>query len=372
MVDRESASVPAGRVLHVLTDARARGAQVFARALADRLSACGQLHELLGLYAGPQAVVLEHSLGLEPRRLPAGSGLDLRVPGALRRACRRLGPSLVVAHGGDPLKYLALAAVGSPLVFNAIGTVPHSLRRPHRRWAWRQLVSRAELVVAVSEAVANEQAWLFGLSAPRLVTIPNGREPEVFRPPDSEPVGRPPTVAFVGQLTESKRPDLFVSVVSELRRWGLAFSAVAVGDGPMRAALEAPATQAGVVLLGSRSDVASLLRRIDVLVLPSRPTGEGMPGVLIEAGLSGVPVVATRVPGADEVVEHGRTGLLVAVDDAEALAQAVADLVRHPDLRRSMGSQARQRCLARFSLDQVASQWASALANVRLGTQVTS
>ena len=70
-----------------------------------------------------------------------------------------------------------------------------------------------------------------------------------------------------------------------------------IGDGPLRDALALPAEKARVELLGSRSDVAEQMRRADLMIFPSRPEGEGMPGVLIEAGLSGLPVVATAVPG---------------------------------------------------------------------------
>ena len=99
------------------------------------------------------------------------------------------------------------------------------------------------------------------------------------------------------------------------------------------------------------------LQEADVLVFPSAPDGEGMPGVLIEAGLCGLPVVATRVAGASTVVDDGRTGLLVRVDDADALGRAVSGLVRDPALRHSMGQAAHDRCTAKFALPVVADRW---------------
>jgi glycosyltransferase involved in cell wall biosynthesis len=112
-------------------------------------------------------------------------------------------------------------------------------------------------------------------------------------------------------------------------------------------------------MLGSRRDVAELMRGADVLVFPSRPTGEGMPGVLIEAGLSAVPVVATKVPGAATIVEDGVTGILVDIDDLGAMADATARLLGDPGLRSSMGAAARRRCEQLFALDRVASRWLS-------------
>jgi len=121
------------------------------------------------------------------------------------------------------------------------------------------------------------------------------------------------------------------------------------------------ARAADVELLGARGDVADILQGTDVLVFPSLPRGEGMPGVLIEAGLSAVPVVATSVPGVDAIVADGETGSVVAVDDFDALVEAVVALLADPVRRRSMGEAARRRCSERFSIDVVAQGWSEAL-----------
>ena len=130
-----------------------------------------------------------------------------------------------------------------------------------------------------------------------------------------------------------------------------------IGDGPLRDAVSGPAADAGVELLGSRSDVAERMRRADVMVFCSRPAGEGMPGVLIEAGLSGVPVVATSVPGVTSIVRDGETGLVCPVEDLAAMAAATARLVGDPALRSVMGRAARKRCVDNFSLAAVAARW---------------
>ena len=129
----------------------------------------------------------------------------------------------------------------------------------------------------------------------------------------------------------------------------------------MRRTLEEPARAAGVRLEGSVDDVAGALRRADVMVFPSRPTGEGMPGVLVEAGLSAVPVVATAVPGTAAIVEDGVTGFVVPVDDLRAMVDATGRLLDDKTLRTSMGEAARRRCAERFSLDSVVSVWSSFL-----------
>ena len=86
-----------------------------------------------------------------------------------------------------------------------------------------------------------------------------------------------------------------------------------------------------------------------------------MPGVLIEAGLSAVPVVATAVPGVAAIVADGETGLVVDPDDFEGLVEAVALLLTDPLRRQAMGRAARQRCSELFSVEVVAAHWRAAI-----------
>ena len=116
-----------------------------------------------------------------------------------------------------------------------------------------------------------------------------------------------------------------------------------VGDGPLYEILRPLAAAAGVEMLGRRDD-APEIRRADIFVFPSQPTGEGMAGVLIDAGLSGLPTVATDAPGVTDVVVSGETGLVVPSDDQEGLIDAVASLVKDPVRRRAMGAAARTHC----------------------------
>jgi glycosyltransferase involved in cell wall biosynthesis len=360
-------------VLHVIPTTEARGAQREARALADRLDTPGvRRHRLLSLIggAGGGAVVpVDYVLSPGGPGSPTTTvGFDPRLVLRLRRTLGRLDPVLVVAHGGEPLKFL-VAAVSRrrALAYYAIGTLAPQGQRPLRRLLWRYLARRPALVAAEGAEVLDECRSVLGVAEGRLVLVPNGRDPEEFRP-DPEAAERPvPVVTFVGALTPQKRPDLFVEVVSALRARGLGLHAQAVGDGPMRADLEPAARAAGVELLGVRGDVAQVLKGTDVLLFPSLPRGEGMPGVLIEAGLSGVPVVATPAPGVTTIVADGETGYVVGIDDHEAMVEAVAGLLGDPALRRAMGQAARRRCVERFSLDVVVNGWRAALTPLLAG-----
>jgi len=128
-----------------------------------------------------------------------------------------------------------------------------------------------------------------------------------------------------------------------------------VGDGPCRAELEQVWRRLGldgrVLMLGERQDVARILRALDVFALPS--LGEGISNALLEAMASGLPVIATRVGGNPELVEHDVTGTLVSPRSAEALAAAFDRYLLDPALIRKHGEAGRQRALRDFSLDRM-------------------
>lgn len=355
-------------VLHVIPTGAARGGQREAQALRRRLDAPGvRDHRLLSLFTGPDEIPVDVALGHPGGARPA-VGFDPRVVLRLRRALASLDPAVVVAHGGDPLKYLvpALAGSGRPLAYYATGTFEHAGRRA-RVALWRALLGRAAVVACEGEEVLAQCRTLLGVPTDRSLLAPNGRDPAVFRPVTAGDAGAAaggsgdegdgPVLAFVGALTTGKRPDRFIEAVAELRRRGVAVRAWVCGDGPLAPTLVAPAAAAGVELLGTRHDIPELLRGADAFVFTSRPTGEGMPGVLIEAGLSGLPVVATAVPGVRTIVADGVTGVVVEPEDRAGLVEAMARLVADPDGRAAMGRAARERCTARFSLDAVAACW---------------
>jgi glycosyltransferase involved in cell wall biosynthesis len=350
------------RCLHVLPADLARGAQRYARALRDALDGPGFEHRVCTLFTAGEGAGLAPDIALD---VPAGPlravGFDPRALARLRRLVTTWRPHVVVAHGGEPLKYAALARrPGARLVYYKIGTLAPA--DPARRALHRAAVGRADAVAAVSSAVAAEARDRLGVPADRLVVIPNGRDPADFgNPVPPHPAGEPPTLVFVGHLVASKHPERFVALVRDLRRDGMAVSARLVGDGPLAGRLQGPAAAAGVEMLGRRDDVPALLAASDLLVFPSDPAGEGMPGVLIEAALAGLPVVATDVPGAREVVADGETGLVVPVGDERALRAATARLAGDPALRARMGAAARARALGSLTLAASAARWAALL-----------
>lgn len=339
----------AGRtILHVVPAALGRGAQVYAATLLDELPRLGDAHELVYVF---------DTVGEAERGWLRRMGLDPLALRRLRRRLRQAAPDLVVAHGGEALKYVALAAPEPPIVYLRIGTTAADAQRGPRRRLYRWLARRAEMTAAVSEDAAREARDVLGLATERVVVIENGRDPSPFVGREHLDGAGPPRLVFLGHLDPGKRPQRFIELVRALRATGDDVRAVIAGDGPSRAEVETAAAPDGIEVLGHVDDVPALLAASDVFVFVSRPEGEGMPGVLIEAGMAGLPTVTTDVPGASTVVAHGVTGFVVPVDDFDALVDATRRLARDVDLRRTMGAAAADRCHARFSLDASARRW---------------
>ena len=344
-------------VLHVLPYDLARGAQRYARTLVDALAGDGVNHLVLTLFRAEPAG-LEPDVTLDvPQGMMRRAGIDPRVITRLRREVRRISPAVVVAHGGEPAKYCALALPRSiRLVYLKIGTAHETLQKKANRSLHGFYTRRADVVASVSTDVADEAHTVYGVSCDRLVVIPNARDPRLFAERPADRQGRP-RIIFVGHFDPGKRPDWFIDVIAALRDEDLDLDAVMVGDGPLEGDLRVVAEEAGVEMLGRRDDVPRLMSDSDIFVFTSLAPGEGMPGVLIEAGMAGLATVATRVPGARDVVEDGVTGLIVPIDDKPGLVAAVRRLVLDPELRAGMGLRARRRAVEKFSLQASVENW---------------
>ncbi|HWE80164.1 MAG TPA: glycosyltransferase [Gaiellaceae bacterium] len=162
-------------------------------------------------------------------------------------------------------------------------------------------------------------------------------------------------VGWIGRMTAIKHlPDVIASF-ARLRGLGVDATLCLVGDGPDRAEVEGLVHDLGVarntLFVGYQHDVAPYYRLFDVLLLPSG--NEGTPVVAIESLAAGTPVVATKVGGVPDVVEHGVDGFLAAVGDIHGIASALEQLARDPELRAAMGHAGRERTLPRYRVERL-------------------
>ncbi|MGY1633571.1 glycosyltransferase family 4 protein [Geodermatophilus sp. SYSU D01186] len=244
--------------------------------------------------------------------------------------------------------------------------LPYLVAHPRKRRAYWHGIEEVDRLIAVSEGLRRTYHRI-GVPPERFTTVPNGVAPlrdRIGRDAARAALGldpRQPVVMTLGRLTHMKGQWHLVDAVPGLLARFPDLAVVLVGDGPLRQALEKRAAALGVAgavrFAGHRTDARQLLDAADVFVLPSRH--EGMPLVALEAMEAGLPVVATRVIGSEEVVVDGRTGALVRPGDPQALGAALARLLADPGLRRRQGAAGRCRYLAAFTRQRMAADTAA-------------
>jgi len=215
------------------------------------------------------------------------------------------------------------------------------------------LLHRADRVQAVSARVAREVLRL-GAAPARVETLALPIPTERYAPgADGLERYRAGVILFAGRLAVEKRVDVLLRAMRQLLDRGYRPRLRIAGDGPWRQRLGQLSRRLGlenaVEFLGhlAPSALAQAYQESSILALPS--SREALGKVLVEAGLCGLPAVASRVGGIPEVVEDGVTGQLVPPGDAGALAEAVARILGDPARARAMGQAGRERVLARFT-----------------------
>jgi glycosyltransferase involved in cell wall biosynthesis len=203
--------------------------------------------------------------------------------------------------------------------------------------------------------------------ADHIVRIPNGVDSEKYRPtpePRLDAPGPERIILCVARLEYPKGVDVL------LHAWGRMMRAPAewhahlkprlciVGNGIFKPQMERIVAELGiqesVEFLGLRKDVLDLLRSAWGFVLPSR--WEGMPNALLEAMACGLPCVATRVSGSEDIITHEINGLLVQPEQPAEMAQALQRILEDPGLARRLGQEGRNTILREYQLNEVVEQ----------------
>jgi glycosyltransferase involved in cell wall biosynthesis len=311
-------------------------------------------------------VTLAKVPGLGPELRPHN---DVRALGSLVRAVRHLRPDIVHTHTAKAgmLGRLATVLAGGarPLIVHTYhGHVLEGYFDPLRTATYRAMERRlagvSDALVGVSTATVDDLVRLGIAPRSKFRVIPVGLDLEPFlrlQEGDGARFRREAgarngevLLTFVGRLVPIKRVEVSLRALARARVSGAPVRLALVGDGPRRGELERLAHELGIAevarFVGYRRDTAAVAAASDLAVLSS--ANEGTPVSLIEAAAAGRPAVATAVGGVPDVVT-GETGILVQEGDAEALGRAVARLAADPELRRRMGSKARDHVAERFS-----------------------
>jgi L-malate glycosyltransferase len=223
----------------------------------------------------------------------------------------------------------------------------------------RQFQLQAAAFRLCDQVVCNSQAAArrlqdAGIGQQKITIIPNGVPAEFFActvaalPPE-------PQVVRIGMISRMNHPlknhDRFLRMAAGLASRFPQLRFVLAGDGPLRPELENLARRLGIsdraLFLGERRDVPAVLAALDISVLPS--SSESLSNVILESMAAGVPVVAADVGGNSELVQHGKTGLLFHAGDEQGLTAALETLISQAELRKSLGTCAREVARAEYA-----------------------
>ena len=282
--------------------------------------------------------------------------------GGIRAYLRRTQPHIVHTFLLTASVYGRLAAILEhvPVVIGTEVNV-YERKRRHHAIAERLLMAGTDRVIASAASVRDFYIRQVHADPAKVDVIYNAvdftqAQPTTSRAAVRTALGVPadvPVAGVIARLTEQKgHRFLFDALASrpELSNVHL----LVIGGGELRDALEQRAGVLGLTprvhFLGARRDLGDLLAAMDVFVMPS--LWEGLPLSMVLAMGAGVPVVATAVAGIPEVVDDGRTGLLVAPGDGVALGAALARLFTDGALRAQLGRDARASVLPRFGVDK--------------------
>ncbi|KHK56113.1 hypothetical protein PI87_10280 [Ralstonia sp. A12] len=276
-----------------------------------------------------------------------------RVIDALRAA----PPDLIHAHSakGGAVARIAGARLGIPVVYTVHGFGFKAAAPWRRRWASRlaefALAPWTAQMICVSSAEAR-MAFALPIKRSRIHVILNGVADIGQR---SQPSSVVTKVVMTARLASPKRPDVLIDAAVDGALPAGAHVAL-VGDGPQRDALEHQALTKGspVQFMGNVDDVPGVLASAQLFVLFS--DHEGLPISILEAMRSGLPILASNLPGIREQVVHGESGWLVDHHDKAAVRAALQMLSNDAECRKALGSNARQRYEMLFDVSAMVEQ----------------
>ena len=310
-------------------------------------------------------------------------GKDLPAYGRLWGLLRKLGASIVHTRnlGTIDCQWVAAAAGAAHRIHGEHGWDISDLRGTSRRSVWLRRCCKPviERYIAMSRDIESWLVQTIGVAPARVTQIYNGVDAGHFAPEGAVPPDLPwqpaevITIGTVGRLEPTKNQALllkaFPALLTQVREQAARVRLVIVGGGPQHREICDLARALGIAdsvwIPGVRSDIAQVLRAMDIFVLPS--LNEGISNTILEAMASGRPVLAGRVGGNPELVQPGVTGGLFDPHRPEELAAQLADYVRDGELRRRHGAAGRERALRSFSLPAMIGGYQSLYAQVLQG-----
>lgn len=346
------------RVCQLITELGNGGAERCLFELARRLDRRRFDVRVAALQGGPYAELLEKE-GVKVTVLGVRGAWDIGKLRTMARLLRDERIDLLHSHlfHSDLVGRPAAMLAGTPHYVHTLHSAQSFFGWRHYAFA-RLLAGRCEKLICVSQSVRDFHSRKTGLPLERYHVIHNGIDTAFFEcSTESRNILRTQwgvtngdaVVAFVGRLIEEKGVDVLLEAIRLLKGKSIQF--VIAGEGPLRGRIEeflkTPAGSRGR-MMGQTGDVRGVLSAADIFVMPSRCEGFGLAAA--EAMAAGLPVIASRIPSLQEIINDDNCGLLIDPENADQFAEKIDALARDESLRQRLGQAAREKIVSRYSI----------------------
>ena len=279
-------------------------------------------------------------------------------------------PEVVILNGSRTLKYAAFAKPffnqKTKLIYRIIDSVVFWNPSWLKQFYYKNIILKnIDAAIGVSQSSLNDVIKLYKFK--KLNTVIhrcfnsnkiNLDDVELLSKLNEERQNRI-IILFLGNLTKQKRPERFVETIKLLEsKYDNCFGWI-VGDGVLRNAIAAKVDELEIanriVFWGYQKNVFPFIANADILLLTSDT--EGLPGVTLEAGYFKVPTVCPNVGGVKEFIENDNYGLVLDNSKPESFANSISILIDHPDLRKSIGENAKRKVIEAFDMEVISKKY---------------
>ncbi len=315
------------RILQLIQKKQLRGAEMFASQLSNELLKSGHELRVMALHDGDADLPFEQVEILGKKR---PLFFLLNKIAALNKVVKTWKPDIIQANAGDTTRIAVLSKIifgcDVPIVMRNASTISQYMGSRFKKKYYQFLVDKVDAVASVSQVSKDDFVKQFPNAKQKVHLLPIGIDPSLFE--DAvPPVGLGTYILHVGGFTFEKNHRGLLNIFEKVLQQQPDVKLVCAGNGPLFAQIKEEIKKRNlekqVLLLGKRNDVASLLKGAKMLVLPS--VIEGLPGTILEAMYSKVPVIAYNTGGIGQVVNES-TGWLIEKGEEDKFADAICYL----------------------------------------------
>jgi glycosyltransferase involved in cell wall biosynthesis len=354
-------------LLHLITELDIGGAEKLLLSLVRKLDS-DRYNVIVAYMKGEGKLAKDFKdSGIRVFDLKMKNRIDARAIIYLYRLLKRENIKILHTHliQADICGFLAGKTAGVPVIISTRHN-PDEFRKKFSIPVWLDgiFANHSDRIIAVSNAVKDFLIKHEKISPQKFAVIHNGIEPGEFifesgisgKKKESGISLSSPVAGCIGRFDEQKGHMCFLEAIPQILEYFPDAKFIFVGEGPLRRKAERRSKELkidrNVIFTGIRRDIPGILAIMDIFILPSIFEGFGI--VLLEAMAAGKPVIASRVGGIPEIINHNLNGILVEPANSAEIAAAILNLLKEPAKMRRMGEAGREEVKKRFSADTMA------------------